>query len=224
MIFCMKVIYADAGISLGCWINKFQSGNRVAIHRAFDQCLNHLGARLAALPTNCLLNNGNVERELKFLTACHLEKLRGFSYVMEKTLPGHSHQPIDLIAFRNARTVFSAEFKCTFSNDTPQRVIAKACNQATAIRATKFPKLRGVPGRPVPVYIVHFLNHSTPASLAGLYPSWIRKKYPTGLARINLRTLQRKYSAALRARRITGAAYHNFEHNANLHSLVIELP
>lgn len=68
---------------------KFQSGNRMPIHPAFDQCLKHLGARLAALPTNCLLNNGNVERELKFLTACHLETLRGnFSYVMEKTLPG----------------------------------------------------------------------------------------------------------------------------------------
>lgn len=198
------------------------------IHQAFNNCLNHLGTCLTALPTNCLLNNGNVERELKFLTACHLELETppgDFSYVMEKTLPG-VRPPIDLIAFENLAAVFAAEFKCTFSNDTPliKKTIKQACNQATAIRGKGFPDPSGVTGGPVPVYIVHFLNHSDPANLTGSYPQWIRKKYPTGLARINLGMLQMKYDKALNDLGIIGAAYHPFVHNPSLHSLVIELP
>ncbi|WGL18409.1 hypothetical protein PVT68_08945 [Microbulbifer bruguierae] len=124
-------------------------------------------------PSKYLLMNGNIEKNLKFFVGMVLEgSVDGFSYAMDKKIDNHE---VDMLGFINGESVLAIEFKCTFSSDPGATIKAAKDACKKIIKTNEIALLANSKKQ-----IVHFLNHSFPASDTSLNPEYIKRKYPTG--------------------------------------------
>lgn len=160
-----------------------------------EAIIDKLSDTLSNLNVQSLLENGNVEKQLKFLMASNYDSKPNW-YLMDKKFSKHE---IDLVFFDGHMAKFVAELKCTFAWDS-KRIDRDIADAIVKAERTKFMAFNQNEESWVNIknnakqYILHFLLVSDPRS--NEKPDWVNRKYhvPFGYNIVNsVKFIKEKY-------------------------------